>query len=172
MLGEQTDTPPFKAIVIFTDSAIKIYYYSAVGFKRTFQGDYKTSQRWLNLVQSSPPYLGLYTRHTLHIPPPKCATPLFPQSMYTSLGRTASLSFVRGLVLLAIKALTNTFSSLGVVSLAWLCVVFFTLLIQSYWSAPPQNAWACLDAGYAVTIISDRWASLDNRITSQIAGAL
>ena len=35
-----------------------------------------------------------------------------------------------------------------------------------------QSAWAFLDAGYSVTIVSDRWASLDNRITSQIAGAL
>ncbi|KAJ3553514.1 hypothetical protein NM688_g3568 [Phlebia brevispora] len=34
------------------------------------------------------------------------------------------------------------------------------------------NAWALLDAGYAVTVISDQWASLENRITSQIAGAL
>lgn len=29
-----------------------------------------------------------------------------------------------------------------------------------------------LDAGYSVTIISEKWASLDDRITSQIAGAL
>ncbi|KAI0683001.1 FAD dependent oxidoreductase [Cytidiella melzeri] len=34
------------------------------------------------------------------------------------------------------------------------------------------NAWALLDAGYSVTVVSDRWASLENRITSQIAGAL
>ncbi|GJE92682.1 FAD dependent oxidoreductase [Phanerochaete sordida] len=34
------------------------------------------------------------------------------------------------------------------------------------------NAWALLDQGYAVTIISDKWASLEDRITSQIAGAL
>ncbi|KAI0075591.1 FAD dependent oxidoreductase [Panus rudis PR-1116 ss-1] len=34
------------------------------------------------------------------------------------------------------------------------------------------NAWALLDAGYSVTIISEKWASLDDRITSQIAGAL
>ncbi|KAJ3548551.1 hypothetical protein NM688_g5281 [Phlebia brevispora] len=34
------------------------------------------------------------------------------------------------------------------------------------------NAWALLDAGYAVTVVSDQWASLENRITSQIAGAL
>ncbi|KAJ3544712.1 hypothetical protein NM688_g5711 [Phlebia brevispora] len=34
------------------------------------------------------------------------------------------------------------------------------------------NAWAFLDAGYAVTVVSDQWASLENRITSQIAGAL
>ncbi|KAK7691479.1 hypothetical protein QCA50_004878 [Cerrena zonata] len=34
------------------------------------------------------------------------------------------------------------------------------------------NAWALLDAGYEVTIISDKWASLEDRITSQIAGAL
>lgn len=35
-----------------------------------------------------------------------------------------------------------------------------------------QTAWALLDAGYAVTVISDRWASPEDRITSQIAGAL
>lgn len=35
-----------------------------------------------------------------------------------------------------------------------------------------QNAWALLDAGYSVTIISEKWASLEDRITSQIAGAL
>ena len=35
-----------------------------------------------------------------------------------------------------------------------------------------QNAWALLDAGYSVTVVSDRWASLEDRITSQIAGAL
>ncbi|KAI0339900.1 nucleotide-binding domain-containing protein [Trametopsis cervina] len=34
------------------------------------------------------------------------------------------------------------------------------------------NAWALLDAGYSVTVVSDRWASLEDRITSQIAGAL
>ncbi|KAJ3558154.1 hypothetical protein NM688_g1095 [Phlebia brevispora] len=34
------------------------------------------------------------------------------------------------------------------------------------------NAWALLDAGYAVTVVSDQWASFENRITSQIAGAL
>ncbi|KAJ3527055.1 hypothetical protein NM688_g8178 [Phlebia brevispora] len=34
------------------------------------------------------------------------------------------------------------------------------------------NAWALLDAGYTVTVVSDQWASLENRITSQIAGAL
>ncbi|KAI0794974.1 FAD dependent oxidoreductase [Abortiporus biennis] len=34
------------------------------------------------------------------------------------------------------------------------------------------NAWAFLDAGYSVTILSDRWANPENRITSQIAGAL
>ncbi|EKM54691.1 uncharacterized protein PHACADRAFT_210477 [Phanerochaete carnosa HHB-10118-sp] len=34
------------------------------------------------------------------------------------------------------------------------------------------NAWALLDAGYSVTVISDKWASLEDRITSQIAGAL
>ena len=37
---------------------------------------------------------------------------------------------------------------------------------------PVHNAWALLDAGYSVTVVSDRWASLQNRITSQIAGAL
>ena len=31
---------------------------------------------------------------------------------------------------------------------------------------------ALLDQGYAVTVISDKWASLEDRITSQIAGAL
>ena len=35
-----------------------------------------------------------------------------------------------------------------------------------------QSAWALLDAGYSVTIVSDRWASQDEPITSQIAGAL
>ncbi|KAI0798430.1 FAD dependent oxidoreductase [Irpex lacteus] len=34
------------------------------------------------------------------------------------------------------------------------------------------NAWALLDAGYSVTVVSERWASLEDRITSQIAGAL
>ncbi|THH29895.1 hypothetical protein EUX98_g4296 [Antrodiella citrinella] len=34
------------------------------------------------------------------------------------------------------------------------------------------TAWALLDAGYSVTIMAERWASLDDRITSQIAGAL
>ncbi|KDQ55078.1 hypothetical protein JAAARDRAFT_208830 [Jaapia argillacea MUCL 33604] len=34
------------------------------------------------------------------------------------------------------------------------------------------TAWALLDAGYDVTIISSKWASLEDRITSQIAGAL
>ncbi|KAH8103352.1 FAD dependent oxidoreductase [Cristinia sonorae] len=34
------------------------------------------------------------------------------------------------------------------------------------------TAWALLDAGYSVTIMSDRWASMSDRITSQIAGAL
>ncbi|TCD61642.1 hypothetical protein EIP91_008130 [Steccherinum ochraceum] len=34
------------------------------------------------------------------------------------------------------------------------------------------TAWALLDAGYSVTIMADKWASLDDRITSQIAGAL
>lgn len=38
--------------------------------------------------------------------------------------------------------------------------------------ASAKNAWALLDAGYSVTVASDRWASLENRITSQIAGAL
>lgn len=35
-----------------------------------------------------------------------------------------------------------------------------------------QSAWALIDAGYKVTIVSERWASLESRITSQIAGAL
>ncbi|KAF5372402.1 hypothetical protein D9757_011615 [Collybiopsis confluens] len=34
------------------------------------------------------------------------------------------------------------------------------------------SAWALLDQGYNVTIVSDRWADRKNRITSQIAGAL
>ncbi|KAJ3737765.1 FAD dependent oxidoreductase [Lentinula guzmanii] len=34
------------------------------------------------------------------------------------------------------------------------------------------SAWALLDQGYDVTILSDRWADRKNRITSQIAGAL
>ncbi|KAJ8522337.1 hypothetical protein ONZ45_g1118 [Pleurotus djamor] len=34
------------------------------------------------------------------------------------------------------------------------------------------TTWALLDAGYDVTVISERWASLSDRITSQIAGAL
>ncbi|KAF8647033.1 hypothetical protein AX16_006870 [Volvariella volvacea WC 439] len=34
------------------------------------------------------------------------------------------------------------------------------------------TAWALLDAGYDVTVISEKWASLEDRITSQIAGAL
>ncbi|KAF8875174.1 FAD dependent oxidoreductase [Infundibulicybe gibba] len=33
------------------------------------------------------------------------------------------------------------------------------------------TAWALLDAGYAVTVVSEKWASLEDRITSQIAGA-
>ena len=35
-----------------------------------------------------------------------------------------------------------------------------------------QSAWALLDAGYDVTIIAERWTDPNNRITSQIAGAL
>ena len=35
-----------------------------------------------------------------------------------------------------------------------------------------QTSWALLDAGYSVTVVSDRWASEADRITSQIAGAL
>ncbi|KAF8873838.1 nucleotide-binding domain-containing protein [Infundibulicybe gibba] len=34
------------------------------------------------------------------------------------------------------------------------------------------TAWALLDAGYTVTVVSEKWASLKDRITSQIAGAL
>ncbi|KAF8877515.1 FAD dependent oxidoreductase [Infundibulicybe gibba] len=34
------------------------------------------------------------------------------------------------------------------------------------------TAWALLDAGHAVTVVSEKWASLEDRITSQIAGAL
>ncbi|KIY64183.1 hypothetical protein CYLTODRAFT_457421 [Cylindrobasidium torrendii FP15055 ss-10] len=34
------------------------------------------------------------------------------------------------------------------------------------------SAWALLDAGYKVTVISERWANFEQRITSQIAGAL
>jgi D-amino-acid oxidase len=34
------------------------------------------------------------------------------------------------------------------------------------------SAWALLDQGYDVTILSERWADRKNRITSQIAGAL
>ncbi|KAF9067497.1 FAD dependent oxidoreductase [Rhodocollybia butyracea] len=34
------------------------------------------------------------------------------------------------------------------------------------------SAWALLDQGYDVTIVSERWADRKNRITSQIAGAL
>ncbi|KAJ8469198.1 hypothetical protein ONZ45_g16974 [Pleurotus djamor] len=34
------------------------------------------------------------------------------------------------------------------------------------------TTWALLDAGYDVTVISERWASLSDRLTSQIAGAL
>lgn len=33
-----------------------------------------------------------------------------------------------------------------------------------------QTSWALLDAGYSVTLVSERWASTANRITSQIAG--
>jgi D-amino-acid oxidase len=35
-----------------------------------------------------------------------------------------------------------------------------------------QTAWALLDAGYAVTVVSEKWANSVDRITSQIAGAL
>jgi D-amino-acid oxidase len=35
-----------------------------------------------------------------------------------------------------------------------------------------QTAWVLLDAGYDVTILSERWASPSDPITSQIAGAL
>jgi len=35
-----------------------------------------------------------------------------------------------------------------------------------------QTAWALLDAGYAVTVVSEKWANSVERITSQIAGAL
>ncbi|KAF8993434.1 hypothetical protein BDQ17DRAFT_1412976 [Cyathus striatus] len=35
-----------------------------------------------------------------------------------------------------------------------------------------SSAWALLDAGYSVTVISDKWVSLHDRLTSQIAGAL
>ncbi|KAH9832042.1 FAD dependent oxidoreductase [Rhodofomes roseus] len=34
------------------------------------------------------------------------------------------------------------------------------------------TAWLLLDAGYNVTVVSERWANPSNRITSQIAGAL
>ncbi|KAF5365802.1 hypothetical protein D9757_012664 [Collybiopsis confluens] len=34
------------------------------------------------------------------------------------------------------------------------------------------SAWALIDQGYDVTIVSERWADRKNRITSQIAGAL
>lgn len=34
------------------------------------------------------------------------------------------------------------------------------------------TAWALLDAGYAVTVVSDQWAPATPRITGQIAGAL
>ncbi|KAF8656402.1 hypothetical protein AX16_002547 [Volvariella volvacea WC 439] len=34
------------------------------------------------------------------------------------------------------------------------------------------TAWSLLDAGYSVTVVSEKWASLEDRITSQIAGAL
>ncbi|GJE92674.1 FAD dependent oxidoreductase [Phanerochaete sordida] len=34
------------------------------------------------------------------------------------------------------------------------------------------TAWALLDAGFTVTVVSDRWASAEDPITSQIAGAL
>ncbi|KAL0947332.1 hypothetical protein HGRIS_013451 [Hohenbuehelia grisea] len=34
------------------------------------------------------------------------------------------------------------------------------------------TTWALLDAGYDVTVISEKWASLSDRLTSQIAGAL
>ncbi|KIY66452.1 nucleotide-binding domain-containing protein [Cylindrobasidium torrendii FP15055 ss-10] len=34
------------------------------------------------------------------------------------------------------------------------------------------SAWAMLDAGYHVTVVSERWADPKDRITSQIAGAL
>ncbi|KAL4249980.1 hypothetical protein AB1N83_013864, partial [Pleurotus pulmonarius] len=34
------------------------------------------------------------------------------------------------------------------------------------------TTWALLDAGYDVTVVSEKWASLSDRITSQIAGAL
>ena len=45
-------------------------------------------------------------------------------------------------------------------------------LPRSFAHCSLQNAWALIDAGYSVTVVSDRWASLENRITSQIAGAL
>ncbi|KAF9011648.1 hypothetical protein BDZ89DRAFT_1143081 [Hymenopellis radicata] len=34
------------------------------------------------------------------------------------------------------------------------------------------TAWALLDASYDVTVVAERWADPENRITSQIAGAL
>jgi D-amino-acid oxidase len=34
------------------------------------------------------------------------------------------------------------------------------------------TAWSLLDSGYQVTVVSEKWASLKDRITSQIAGAL
>lgn len=34
------------------------------------------------------------------------------------------------------------------------------------------TAWSLLDAGYAVTIVSDQWAPALPRITAQVAGAL
>lgn len=34
------------------------------------------------------------------------------------------------------------------------------------------TAWSLLDAGYAVTVVSDQWAPATPRITGQVAGAL
>lgn len=47
-----------------------------------------------------------------------------------------------------------------------------TMSSNNFTDVTVKTAWALLDAGYSVTVVSDRWASLKDRITSQIAGAL
>lgn len=63
-------------------------------------------------------------------------------------------------------------SLLVVVSVEWRWVLYFYRGCSLRLITRAQSAWALMDQGYDVTILSDRWADRKNRITSQIAGAL